>query len=214
MERTRVLTISATYGAGGSVVAPATAARLGLPFYDRLLHGPETRRSEVIMERLSDEERHQAPPGRLAATLAHLSAGLGIPVPEERDLNPREVVRRGVVESISNIAASGGGVILGRAGAVVLAGRPYAYHVRLDGPADRRRSQSMEIEGIDEESARAHQADTDRTWKQFVQRVFDRDPADPRLYHLVIDSTALPLAACAEVIERAASAYWERSACP
>ena len=208
-----MLTISATYGAGGSVVAPAAAARLQLPFFDRLLHGPDTRRAEAIMERLSDEERRHAPPGRLAATLAHLSAGLGIPVPDERDLNPREVLRRGVTASVSNIVASGGGVILGRGGAVVLAGPPFAFHVRLDGPPERRLRQGMEIEGADEHAARVHQADADRAWSQFVQRVLDRDPADGRLYHLVLDSTVVPLDTCAEVIAAAAAAFWERSGC-
>lgn len=208
-----MLTISATYGAGGSVVAPAAAARLQLPFFDRLLHGPDTRRAEAIMERLSDEERRHTPPGRLAATLAHLSAGLGIPVPDERDLNPREVLRRSVTASISNIVASGGGVILGRGGAVVLAGQPFAFHVRLDGPAERRLRQGMTIEGADEQAARAHQADADRAWSQFVQRVLDRDPADARLYHLVLDSTVVPLDTCAEVIAAAAAAYWERAGC-
>jgi hypothetical protein len=213
MEQSRVLTISATYGAGGSLVAPAAAARLQLPFFDRLLHGPDTRRAEALMERLSDEERRHAPPGRLAATLAHLSAGLGIPVPDERDLNPREVLRRSVTASISNIVASGGGVILGRGGAVVLAGQPFAFHVRLDGPPERRLRQGMEIEGADEQAARAHQADADRAWSQFVQRVLDRDPADGRLYHLVLDSTVVPLDTCAEVVAAAAAAYWERAGC-
>jgi len=213
VEQSRVLTISATYGAGGSVVAPAAAARLQLPFFDRLLHGPDTRRAEAIMERLSDEERRHAPPGRLAATLAHLSAGLGIPVPDERDLNPREVLRRSVTASISNIVASGGGVILGRGGAVVLAGQPFAFHVRLDGPPERRLRQGMEIEGADEQAARAHQADADRAWSQFVQRVLDRDPTDRRLYHLVLDSTVVPLDTCAEVIAAAAAAYWKRAGC-
>jgi len=213
MEQSRVLTISATYGAGGSLVAPAVAARLQLAFFDRLLHGPDTRRAEAIMERLSDEERRHAPPGRLPATLAHLSAGLGIPVPDERDLNPREVLRRSVTASISNIVASGGGVILGRGGAVVLAGQPFAFHVRLDGPPERRLRQGMEIEGADEQAARAHQADADRAWSQFVQRVLDRDPADGRLYHLVLDSTVVPLDTCAEVVAAAAAAYWERAGC-
>ena len=32
----RLITVSATYGAGGSVVAPALAQRLGLPFLQRV----------------------------------------------------------------------------------------------------------------------------------------------------------------------------------
>ena len=33
----RVVTVSATYGSGGSLVAPALASHLGLPFADRLI---------------------------------------------------------------------------------------------------------------------------------------------------------------------------------
>ena len=33
-----VVTISATYGAGGSVIAPRLAERLRMQFFDRLLH--------------------------------------------------------------------------------------------------------------------------------------------------------------------------------
>jgi hypothetical protein len=192
-------------------VAPATAERLDLPFYDRLLHGPDTRTPERIMERLSDEERRRIPPGRISATLALLGAAVGAPVANEADLNPREALARSVVSSISHIVASGGGVILGRGAAIVLTGQPYAYHVRLDGPPDRRVRQGMELEGVDEPTARAHQADADRAWNQFGLRVLDRNPADPRLYHLVIDSTALPLDACSELISRAATVFWERS---
>ena len=32
-----VITVSATYGAGGSVIAPRLASQLGLPFVDRLI---------------------------------------------------------------------------------------------------------------------------------------------------------------------------------
>ena len=34
-DRTRLVTVSASYGAGGSVVAPALAKRLGVPFLQR-----------------------------------------------------------------------------------------------------------------------------------------------------------------------------------
>ena len=54
---TRVLTVSATYGAGGSVIAPRIAELLGVPFFDRLIHGEETRSVDKIVERLTSEER-------------------------------------------------------------------------------------------------------------------------------------------------------------
>ena len=124
----RVLTLSATYGAGGSVIAPKLAARLHLPFYDRLTHGPDTRSTEKIEERLTDEERSQTPPGRLAVSLSHLSGALGIPVPGAGDLDPNNELRQKVAESVWRVAETGGGLILGRGAAAVLATYPSAFH--------------------------------------------------------------------------------------
>jgi cytidylate kinase len=208
-----VVTVSASYGAGGSVIAPGLAKRVGLPFYDRLLHGPETRSAEHIIERLSEEERQQAPPSRAMANLGHMSAGLGFPVPAAADLDPYEDMRATVEASIRRIARGSGGVILGRGAVVVLGRAPNAFHVRLDGPLERRVAQGMAIEGVTGDVARAHQADADRAWSQFGQRVFHRDFTDARLYHLVLDSTAVPLDDCVSVIATATTAYWRRNGC-
>jgi cytidylate kinase len=209
----RVVTVSASYGAGGSVIAPGLAERLGLPFFDRLLQGPEAQQPDQIIERLSEEERQQAPPGRVVTGLGHMSAALGIPVPVAADLNPSDEIRRTVEASVKRIANGTGGVILGRGAVVVLAGAPNAFHVRLDGPVGRRTAQGMTIEGVSEDVARDHQARADRAWSQFGQRLFNRDFTDYRLYHLVLDSTAVPMPECISLVAGAASAFWERAAC-
>jgi cytidylate kinase len=203
----RTVTISATYGAAGSVIGPALADRVGLPFYDRLLHDPATS-AERLLERLSEEERVEAPPGPVAS-LAHVSSGLGFPIPASDDLNPREALRGRIEASVVRIAESGG-VILGRGAVVVLTGVPGAFHVRLDGPVDRRVREGMRIEGVTEAVARQHQTAADREWSKFGQRVFKRDFSDPRLYHVVLDTTALGTAASVDVLVEAAQAYWER----
>ncbi len=209
---TKVVTISATYGAGGSVVAPQLADRLHVPFYDRLTHGPGTRSPQKIQERLTEEERNASPPGRLVASLSHLSGALGIPVPDAGDLDPNSDLRRNVAESVWRVTETGGGVVLGRGAAAVLEQHPTAFHVRLDGPVDRRIEQGGRLEGVDRDVARVHQQDTDKAWTKFVQRLFERDPADPRLYHLSIDSTALALTDVVDLVADAATAFWERGA--
>ena len=74
--------------------------------------------------------------GGFLARLAHLTGGFGLPVPSAEDFGAR--VRQRVEDSIHELARSGGGVILGRGSAVVLADHPRAFHVRLDGPEHRR----------------------------------------------------------------------------
>jgi cytidylate kinase len=208
-----LVTVSASYGAGGSVVAPAVAERLDVPFYDRLLHGPETHNAEHILERLSEEERRQRAPSTVASNLGHMSALFGFSTQAAADLDPRPRIRQEVEANVVGIArGQRGGVILGRSAAVVLRPLGVAFHVRLDGPLDRRLAQGMRIEGITEDVARAHQADADRAWATFTKRVFGRDPADPQLYHLILDTTVLPLPACASVIADAATAWLSQRA--
>jgi cytidylate kinase len=100
----------------------------------------------------------------------------------------------------------GGGVILGRAAAVVL-GKDRGFHVRLDGPAARRVAQGAVVEGISEEEARERLRAADKARTAYVRRLYRCDPADLSLYHLVIDSTAIPLDTVIELIITAARAH-------
>jgi len=109
---------------------------------------------------------------------------------------------------IQRLLAGGGGVILGRAGAVVL-GKDRGFHVRLDGPAARRVAQGAVIEGISAEQAKERLRAADKARDAYVRRLYRCDPADPSLYHLVIDSTAMPLDTVIDLIITAARAHQE-----
>jgi cytidylate kinase len=202
-----VLTLSATYGAGGSVVAPRLAERLGLPFADRLIPATDGPSPGPGVERITDEELRQRSRSSFLTRLASITGGLGLPVPLPEDL--ADPVRERVEHSIEVLTQTTGAVILGRAAAVVLAGHPRAFHVRLDGPLPRRAARAMTIEGVDERTSRRRLEDTDRARSQYVERLYNIDPADPRLYHLIVDSTVLSLEATVEVVTTAALAFWE-----
>ena len=206
---TRVVTVSATYGAGGSVVAPRLAQLLGLPFADRLIPAIDAAIAEPGRERVTEEERRQTSTGRFLARLAHMTGGLGLPVPTAQDM--ADPIRQRVEESIATLVAGGGAVILGRAGAVVLADHERAFHVRLDGPYERRVARAMSIEGTDTDTARARLEETDRARSRYVERLYGCDPADPALYHLILDATVLATDDCVELIARAAAAFWGRT---
>jgi cytidylate kinase len=208
--RPRLITVSATYGAGGSLLAPRLAEQLGLPFLDRLIPPVAGIHAANSGECVSAEERAQTPVSRLIANLVRLPSVVGTPVHEAGDIPDRGQLRLEAERSIGQVASRAGGVILGRAAAVVLAGHPSAFHVRLDGPEDRRVARAMAIEQVDERTARQRQAQTDRVRALYVQRLYDRDPADAHLYHLVVDSTVLALDTCVELVATAACAFWDR----
>jgi cytidylate kinase len=195
----RMITISASYGAGGSVVAPAIAERLGLPFLQRVTtsegHPAEPGPCD---EQLTEEEIKATPVHRLLAAFTEaMPTGptLSPPSTHHQDRHLRDHGEAGIHRTL----AVGGGVILGRAAAVVL-GKDRGFHVRLDGPPARRITQGAVIEGISEEEARARLTAADKARTAYVRRLYRCDPADAAHYHLVIDSTAIPLDGVTELI--------------
>ena len=205
-EAIRVVTVSATYGAGGSRIAPLLAQRLGLPFADRLIPAANTAPVGAGTERLSDVEREQYRRTRFFARLAAITGGLGMPVP-----GPDAVggdVREPVEASIFREIEPDGAVILGRGATIVLAGHPRTFHVRLDGPKERRLERGMAFEHTDEGTARSRLEETDRARARYIERVYGADPSDLTNYHLVLDSTVLRAETCVDIIEVAANGFW------
>jgi cytidylate kinase len=202
----RLITVSAAYGAGGSVVAPALAERFGLPFLQRVTTSEgHVAEPGPCDEQLSAEEVKATPVHRL---LAHFTQAMPAgPTQSPPSTHHQDEHHRGYGEAgIHRLLAGGGGVILGRAAAVVL-GKDRGFHVRLDGPADRRVAQGAAIEGISEEQANKRLRAADKARTAYVRRLYRCDPADASLYHLVIDSTAIPLDAVIELIITAARAH-------
>jgi cytidylate kinase len=202
----RLITVSASYGTGGSVVAPALAERLGLPFLQRVTTS-EGREAEPgpCDEQLTEEELKATPIHRLLASFTH-AMPVGPTVSPPSAHHHDQLLRGHGETGILRLLAGGGGVILGRAAAVVL-GKDRGFHVRLDGPPGRRVAQGAVVEGISEEQARARLTAADKARTAYVRRLYRVDPADPALYHLVIDSTAIPLEVVIELVLAAARAH-------
>ena len=203
----RLITVSAAYGAGGSVIAPALADRLGLPFLQRVTTSEGyVAEPGPCDEQLSMEEIKVTPVHRL---LAHFTQAMPAgPTQSPPSTHHQDEHLRGYGEAGIHrlLADAGAGVILGRAAAVVL-GKNRGFHVRLDGPAERRVVQGAAIEGISEEQARERLGPADKARTAYVRRLYRCDPADASLYHLVLDSTAIPLDTVIELILTAARAH-------
>ena len=203
--KSRLVTISAAYGAGGSVVAPALAQRLGVPFLQRVTSNEgDVADCGPCAEQLTQDEVSSTPVHRLLASFTH-----AMPVGSTQSPLPthflEDDLRTSAEAGIRRLADGGEGVILGRAAAVVL-GKDLGFHVRLDGPADRRAAQGAVIEGIDADEAKARMNAADKARTAYVRRLYRVNPAEPSYYHLVIDSTAVDLDTCLTLILTAAAA--------
>ena len=201
-----MVTVSATYGCQATVTAPALARRVGLAFADRLITARGSDEGPSANEGMSDAERLQVRGRRLLDRLVLLAPGMNLPTPDAADL--RDQLRDRVAASIRQLVEQGGAVLLGRAGAVVLAGHPGVFHVRLDGPTERRLQRACAYEGIDLATARDRLTETDSARSRYVHRLYGQDPAEPSLYHLIVDPTVLSPEDCVEVLATAALAFW------
>ncbi|MDL4775683.1 MULTISPECIES: AAA family ATPase [Thermomonosporaceae] len=229
----RVVTVSATFGSGGPAVASAVAARLGLPLVDRAI--PEAVAAEIgctPAEARAHDGQAETGIGRVLAGAARLpsipTAGIEVYLPDRSVIPDEEFVGR-TEQVLRRVADGDGGVILGRAAAVVLAGRAGALHVRLDGDrearlarvADEARSGASAagpaaagtepagahaVGGTSQRAGERMLDDDDRARAAYVKHFYGADPADPRLYHLVIDTTRLPESAAVDLIVAAARA--------
>lgn len=188
-----IVTISASYGALGSQVGPEVAETLGLPFIDRAIPAWVAHKLGVSLDDAEAKDETVASGlWRAIASMALIPdlSGAGPlaapPVPDERAFRDK------TEQLLREVADSTGGVILGRAGAVVLAGVPDALHVRLDGPEQDRLARAQMYaepdERIDLATLRENDAARSAYWRHFYRRSWH----DCRQYHVVLDTTVLP----------------------
>ncbi|HVS98877.1 MAG TPA: cytidylate kinase-like family protein [Solirubrobacterales bacterium] len=200
----KLVTISASYGAGGNVVGPALAERLGVPFLDRAIPVKVAEQLQVEPEEVDAVE--DDPPSLLERLLRGFSAGDSVAPTwlPGIDLTPEDF-RRETEKVLLAQCQTGEGVMLGRAGAIVLRDDPRVLRVRLDGPRDARVRQAMGFGGIDEATARRTAEHLDRTHVAYARELYGADIRDFSLYDLMIDATRIGIDACVELIYAAAA---------
>lgn len=207
-----VVTLSATFGAGGSEIGPEVAQALRVPFVDRAIPASVAHKLGVsIDDAEANDEKVATGLWRVISSMAMVPdlSGAGpmtyTSVPDER------VFREQTEQVLHEVAAGLGGVILGRGAALVLSDVPDALHVRLDGPVPARIAAlrakgigALRAMGIVDAALAVRENDAARL--AYVRHFYRCDPGDCRHYHLVIDSTALPHSTVTEIIVAAARA--------
>jgi cytidylate kinase len=201
----RGVTISAGYGTGGSVIAPAVAQRLDLPFVDRAI-------SAAVLAELNEPEEGTSSgrsfADRILSLLSPLAggvlcAGTDAAPPEYASSADVATAFRERSEATMRAACATGAVVLGRAGAAAFRHQPGILRVRLFGPLQARIAQGARIEGVDEKTACKRLREVDKSQEHYVRRLYAVDINDPTLFHVQLDSTVLSLDSCVDVIAAA-----------
>jgi cytidylate kinase len=199
-----VVTISASYGAHGDAIGHWVAERLDLPFLDRAIPVAvvkEMAQSGEIAESLDEPAPRRWE--RIIMGFANATTPMGPNQLPTAEIETPERFRKSNEARLREVAETSGGVILGRAGMAVLGGRPDVLCVRLDGPVEARVAQAI-AQGVDEDTARKGQRAVDRARDAYARVFFNVRQDDTRLYHIVLDSTALSVDSSVDIIVRAA----------
>ena len=200
-----LVAISAAYGAGGSRVGPMLARQLEVPFVDRAIPMQDAARFPFPTDDTEASER-----GSWLERVLHgfVGAEASVPGPVATTSSlAGEEARRESDELLLRLAQSARGVVLGRAAVAVLCDDPRVLRVRLYGPPQRRIEQAVRTFGADRDTATNAVRNLDRTHDAYLRHFYGADIDDPALYHVMIDSTVVPIDTCAELIAQAAHAH-------
>jgi cytidylate kinase len=195
-----VVTISASFGASGDAIGRAVAEQLGVPFFDRAVPAAVAANLALPVERVLDHDE-TAPSAfeRLARSFAYASTSFG-PEPIQGGVDDPNRFCQETERILHEIADTTGGVVLGRAGMVVLRNRPDALRVRLDGPVEERIGHVVRVEHMPEDTARSMQREIDGAREAYARVFYRARQSDPSLYQAIFEVTSLGAEACSAAI--------------
>jgi cytidylate kinase len=201
-EGTMLITISRQFGAGGSTVAGMVAARLGWTVVDNELIDRVAARAGLTPEEVAAKE--ESAPGLFdRIVLALAASSQEILTPESAgSIKPMEEPRLVQVTEklVTEVAAAGRVVLVGRAAAAVLAGEHAAIHARLVAPKPHRVEVVMRRSALDRKGAEEEIDRIDSNRARYHREYYKRDWADPAGYHLVLNTEALGYEGTTELI--------------
>ena len=199
MQPVDLITISREFGAGGSQLAASLGERLGWRVLDHDIAALVAARLRVPVEDIEAQDEHA--PGLLErlGSVALRSNPVFAPSlehdggPEPDDI--AEATRQVLID-----AARAPVVIVGHGGQSLFHDRASALHVRLVAPLAQRvrRICTRTSCGDADAVGLARRMDADRI--AYIRRYYHRDWHDPLLYHLQINTGAVPLSQAAELV--------------
>lgn len=178
---------------------------LGLTLLDRAISVAVAAELGVSVRGAETAQPSRSLADRLLSLLAPLAggvlgAGTDAAPPNDEPLPDDAAAFRDQAERVMRTALSSGAVILGRAGSAAFRHETDVLRVQLFGPRAARLAQAMRFDGVDLPTAEARLKQVDAAREQYVRRLYRCSADDPALFHLHVDSTALSLDTCAELI--------------
>ena len=190
-----VVTLFESYGSGASYIGPRVAQALGVPFHAQAFSSEE-------LENAATSRESEGVLARVFAAMGGSYAGIEGPAVAMAQRDDYELVMANTRQVQEE--ARQGGVIVGRNAALILANRPVALHVLLDGPLAQRVERAARDSGISVDRAAKRQKREDQIRADMSLQLYGWDPRATERYDLMVNTGTMDLDTCVEIIAQAA----------
>jgi len=192
-----VITIAREYGSGGHALGEEVARRLGLSFFDGALIRLTAAKVGFTRDYIRKNEQQI-----VNRFLYELYAQNYAYAPTE--LPPRDALFLAQTKIIRDIAATRGGVIVGRCSNFILKGRPHTLNVFLHADINDRRERVIKNYGVAPEDADAEIARMDGERRNHCRYYTGEDWGLAKNYDLSLDTSLMGLSVAVDAIVDAA----------
>ncbi len=103
-------------------------------------------------------------------------------------------------ETVLRLAEMGNVILVGRGSTVITQHMPRAFHVRVIGSIEPRIDRIRKLFGLSRRESAARIEREDRARQRYMRKYFKRDPDDPLLYDLVLNTDRVSIAEGARMI--------------
>ena len=192
-----IITIGREYGSGGSDIGKALAKKLGIPFYDKEILSLAARESGICEELFVTQDEKPVP-----SYLFSLVKGVGdMAQPNltgEMPLNHRIFMAQ--FKAISQVAAQGACVIVGRCADYVLQDQPHMVNLFLYADVAARMERTMKKQNITRAQAKDLVHKRDKQRQGYYNFFADGNWGHRSNYHLMFNTTGFSADKAAEAI--------------
>ena len=189
-----VITISREYGSGGKAIGKMVAEKLGYKFYDSEIIDAVVKSSGLAKEIVEKYDEYATHKNSLLYNIAINAVGSynGMSIANQIQLAQMNVIKQ--------IAEEGRCVIIGRGADYILRDREDCLHVFVRADMKFKAQRVLDIYGETEQRIEARLEDMDLRRRVFYRSFALREWGVIENYNMMLDSSAIGLEKCAELI--------------
>jgi cytidylate kinase len=217
-----VITISNQFGAGGPEVGRELASRLKIDYFDKEIIHRVALEINVPSEEVEEyeDERHSKFRSFFSNIFDLDALKKKAKVQEEKLAEAKyddrekipyqfhvdgwidsEIYKQMITKVVGALGQRRRVVIVGRGGQCILKENPQTVHVRFVAEFEDRVAWAMRRRNLGASEAKDFVRDVDARKQDYLRFYFDADPDQPTFYHLILNTSRVPLNRCADVVE-------------